>query len=134
MNLLKETMRDLRENGKSLKDVVWIGTEEAEIPLEVFKKLADAEYDSSYGAQHVAVDLVICGDGWYMERHEYDGSEWWEFKEQPKRPARKVEPLRVLDNNQLWASLKEMNHPDGKYGDAPFDWEGMEINNEQQAD
>ena len=129
MNLLKETISDLRECGKTMQDVVWIGTTEVEIPVEVFERLADKEYDSSYGWAEVATDLLVCGDGWWLERHEYDGSEWWEFKETPHRPSRKVVPKRVMNSNNGWCTLKEMNHPGGKYKSVgvPFDWEGMEV-------
>ena len=29
---------------------------------------------------------VAVGDNWWLERAEYDGSEWWEFKTIPKEP------------------------------------------------
>jgi len=44
------------------------------------------EYDSGYGATKVAKDLVIVGEDWWLERCEYNGSEWWEFKTLPVKP------------------------------------------------
>lgn len=127
MNLLKETQTALNENGKTLQDVVWIGTKEVEIPVEEFVRLADKEYSSGFGSQKVATDLLVCGEDWFMERHEYDGSEWWEFKLMPPRPNKKVVPKTVVGDEFMWATLKAMNHPNGQYGDygSPFDWEGM---------
>lgn len=126
-NLLKQTIRDLAEHGKTLDDILWVGTNEVEIPLPVFKSLANKEYDSGYGAPAVATDLIVCGNGWYMERHEYDGAEWWEYKTMPKRPNRAVIPNVIVDDKFMWCSLERMNHPNGEYSDEPFDWEGMEV-------
>lgn len=85
-NLLSETMRALKEHDKSIKDVVWVGCEDFEIPIEDFVKLANTTYNDGYGSQEVAGDLIVCGDNFWLERGEYDGSEWWEYKEYPKRP------------------------------------------------
>ena len=85
-NLLHETIGALKKNGKTEKDIKWIGSNEVEIPQEMFFKMADTVYDSGYGGQEVASDLMIVGDDWWLERHEYDGSEWWEFKTIPNKP------------------------------------------------
>lgn len=127
-NLRKETIECLLENGKTLYDVVWVGTLEVEIPIEEFLRLVDKYYDNGFGSQKVATDLLVCGDGWYMERHEYDGSEWWEFKTMPTRPNRVVIPKVIVDDKFMWCPLKEMNNPNDpcEYY-KPFDWEGMEV-------
>lgn len=39
-------------------------------------------YDSGYGSQEW-FGWVSFKDGSWIEREEYDGSEWWEHKEQP---------------------------------------------------
>lgn len=49
-----------------------------------FAKLADNMYDSGYGIAEVKRDIRIMGDKWWLERAEYDGSEWWEYKEYPQ--------------------------------------------------
>lgn len=41
------------------------------------------EYDNGYGIQHVYGTIVFKDDSW-LERREYDGSEWWEYKSVPK--------------------------------------------------
>ena len=29
---------------------------------------------------------MVVGNNWWLERHEYDGSEWWEYKQFPVKP------------------------------------------------
>ena len=43
------------------------------------------EYDEGYGGQ-ILFGTVIFKDGSWLERGEYDGSEWWEYKRTPKLP------------------------------------------------
>lgn len=85
INLLKETETCLESHGKSWADVRYITDDECEIPLGIFKIKADREYDDGYGIPYVA-NIYIVGDDWWLERAEYDGSEWWEYKEKPERP------------------------------------------------
>lgn len=110
MNLLKETNHVLKKNGKSLKDIKWVGCNEFIIPLENFVTCADSVYDNGYGSQKVATDLVIVGDNWWMERYEYDGSEWWEYKELPQKPSKEKQVKRVIGG--MWDSLEELNGGD----------------------
>lgn len=88
MNLLKETKAALKDNGYSLDDVDWVGCWAFRIPMEAFIEAADVEYDEGFGAQKVAEDLiVVLKDGSWLERSEYDGSEWWGFRERNRRPT-----------------------------------------------
>lgn len=48
-----------------------------------FAAKANEVYDSGYGCECVDRELKVVGDDWWLERHEYDGSEWWEFKQKP---------------------------------------------------
>ena len=88
MNLLKETLDALKENGKTPADVRWAGRASisAKCTWEDFAKQANFEYDSGYGGVEIPADLVVVGDNWWLERAEYDGSEWWEFKTIPVEP------------------------------------------------
>ena len=52
---------------------------------EAFLKALDCEYDSGYGSQELAGCVWLEGGAW-LERGEYDGSEWWEYKTTPKIP------------------------------------------------
>jgi hypothetical protein len=112
MNLLQETIYILNENGKSLNDIEWIGNREYTIPKDLFTKLANTEYDSGYGCSEVAEDLIIVGEYWWLERHEYDGAEWWEYKEQPKKP-KKERIIQKLITNSCSETLTEINNESG---------------------
>lgn len=81
-------------------------------------KLADTDYDNSYGATEVADDLIIVGENWWLERHEYDGAEWFEFKEMPLKPEDKIDlkAITVIQAKKLgfdvscgWESLNGIN-------------------------
>lgn len=88
MNLFAETLEKLKENGKTFNDVLWCGSYECSMTPEEFKKIAElTEYDEGYGGQEVANDLIVVGADFWLERHEYDGSEWWEYKEYPVKPT-----------------------------------------------
>jgi hypothetical protein len=84
-NLKTETLRMLNDNNKTWSDVRWIGHGDGSIKLhpDYFLEIADREYNSGYGGQEVNTALVVVGDDWWLERCEYDGSEWWEFNTIP---------------------------------------------------
>ena len=89
MNLLKETLEILKENGKSITDIKWIGGDDWSLsPDEVdIKTVINFDYDDGFGWVEIEEDFVVVGDDWWLERHEYDGSEWWEFKTLPQKPS-----------------------------------------------
>lgn len=113
MNLWEETVRDLSRLGKSWADVVAVTGNLFRISKEQFKKLAQkTNYDNGYGAPEIATDLKIVGSDWWLERHEYDGSEWWEYKTMPDivLPLKSVERLSVEGTDECgWKSLNELN-------------------------
>lgn len=84
-NLLKETINYLEVCEKSLKDVLWVQTRKGWATVDKFIKLANFEYDDGFGGTEISLKLKVVGDNWWLERHEYDGSEWWEFKELPTK-------------------------------------------------
>lgn len=98
VNLLKETEQILNKHGKTLDDIVWIGCEDFKIPINTFIDVANRCYDDGYGAKMVAVDLLVVGDAWWLERHDYDGAEWWEYKELPKEPELIEDVFTVISN------------------------------------
>jgi len=108
-NLKAETIEVLWEHGLTTDDVLWAGTTEFYIDLELFWTLADREYDEGYGWQEVATDLIVVGAGWWLERHEYDGSEWWEFKSMPTKPPIRKSVQRVMRGACGWETLANMN-------------------------
>ena len=115
MNLLNETVKALAEHNKTLKDVLAIQGNSFGMSIEDFIDLSDTEYDSGFGGALVADDLVIIGDNWWLERAEYDGSEWWEYKEKPKiLPIRDdLYALTILQSHDkkllYWQSLASIN-------------------------
>lgn len=108
MNLKNETLQELYEHGLGQKDIRWVGCQEFCIDIDRFFQLADREYDSGYGAPEVAVDLLIVGENWWLERHEYDGSEWWEFKQLPAMPSHYTTVNSVFAQEVGWETLSEI--------------------------
>jgi hypothetical protein len=111
-NLLEETKGVLEGNGLTFEDVEWIGSEShGYIDIDTFIKFADIEYDAGFGGQKIAQDLVIVGKNWWLERGEYDGSEWWAYKTLPKKPESKIDisQLSVSGGWGGWRSLKDIN-------------------------
>ena len=45
------------------------------------------EYDSRYGGQELFGTIWLKEEGCWYERGEYDGSEWWEYRECPQVPS-----------------------------------------------
>lgn len=105
-NLLSETIEVLKSNGKVPADVLWVGVKPHSWKKNVdpmpigswanFASFADFEYDAGYGGNEVAGSLLVVGTDWWLERGEYDGSEWWEFKTLPRQPT-STTPLRRAD-------------------------------------
>lgn len=99
-NLLIETIECLKSHGKTSEDVRWVGSKlYGYFSWDVFTKLSDQEYHAGYGGAEVATDLLVVGDNWWLERGEYDGSEWWEFKSYPNKPNNEVMPKTVFREN-----------------------------------
>lgn len=115
-NLLKQTEDVLRENGQTFKDVLWCGTKKESMSLERFKELANFSYDGGFGGQEIATDLLVVGADFWLERHEYDGSEWWEFKRTPVKPSIEFKGDK-LGNVDSWSTLEEVNRYGGKYAE-----------------
>jgi len=108
MNLLEETLYAIKRRGKTIDDIIWIGNCDGTliVPVSNLKTILNVEYDSGYGAQEIASDLVIVGKDWWMERHEYDGAESWNFKKLPiLAPSPKLTD-RVKGG--MWNTLEEI--------------------------
>ena len=101
INFLQETLNMIKECKKNKDDIKFIkfGTcmyqydeykDDIKFKLyedwEKFEFDADFTYDDGYGVNEISTNSVIVfKDGSWLERGEYDGSEWWEYKETPKR-------------------------------------------------
>ena len=118
-NLLVETREVLEDNNKTINDINWVGDGKYYFDVNEFLNIANVKYDNGYGAPVVAQDLLVVGANWWLERHEYDGSEWWEYKEIPLKPNKKIE-LKALTVGQAkklgfnvsigWENLKRINN------------------------
>lgn len=83
-NLLTETLENIRYDGQSPEAVAWVGNGKVAGTWDAFAALADFDYDAGFGGQNIHASLrVVFNDGSWLERHEYDGSEWWEYKKTP---------------------------------------------------
>lgn len=95
INLKQETIKELEDNGKTISDICWVAVNGLEVSIADFLKESDKEYDNGYGISKVNSSLTVVGRDWWLERNEYDGAEWWEFKTYPERP----EIMVSLPNN-----------------------------------
>ena len=111
-NLMEETIAVLKKHGRKWSDVVGVCGNDFQITKEQFLKLADKKYNSGYGGNEVALDLKVVGKDFWLERYEYDGREWWEYKEIPNLsslPIKKVDRI-ICDEDHCFAdSIAELN-------------------------
>ncbi len=103
-NLLNETIGVIEELNKTSEDIDFIGSDDGEYACDwlTFNNLANVEYDSGFGGNEVASNLVILfKDGTWLSRGEYDGSEWWDYNVAPKKSpnARPVTNVMNVDYN-----------------------------------
>ncbi len=102
-NLVEETLECINENGKTCADVLWVGIDdegdESKCMWCTWEEFATRWspfiYDNGYGSAEVDGRLVVVGEDWWLERAEYDGSEWWEFRTLPTKPAVHKVPGRL---------------------------------------
>jgi hypothetical protein len=119
-NLLMETKAELRTEGYTPDDIVFIGSRDGHYACswEEFEKLADFDYDNGFGGQEVADDLLIrMIDGSFFCREEYDGSEWWNYWPVPKFEAN-PRPITRLKTSSIAHALAEINDPPEWMGKA----------------
>lgn len=84
-NAYIEMIEILDEIDKKIDDIkivyVWHETfYEIDKRYNTVDSLKELYYDSGYGIQEV-FGYIIFKDNTWLERHEYDGSEWWEYKD-----------------------------------------------------
>ena len=53
---------------------------------DLFINNLDFDYDDGFGSQHL-FGTIWCDNGVWFDRHEYDGSEYWDFHKYPIIPA-----------------------------------------------
>ncbi len=103
-NLWDETIKVLEDNGLTWQNVNYvILSGYCCITKKNFEEIArNTNYDSGYGAQEISYSLKLVGYTWWMERREYDGSEWWEFCTMPTIPKEiiKIKSLRNWEEEE----------------------------------
>ena len=112
VNLLAETKNVLARNGKTIDDIVWVGTRSFRISVDDFLRLANIRYDNGYGVQEIAYDFLVVGKDWWLERETYDGAENWKFCTMPKRPIKQgqVKSLIITGEDGGWCSLFDIDN------------------------
>lgn len=106
-NLLEETVQYLKEFDKTPSDVLYVTDFKSYCTWEDFARQAAAvNYNSSFGLQEISPNLTIVGDDWFIERQEYDGSEWWQFYGPLQKPDIYNPSIELLRNkttlNRYW--------------------------------
>ena len=92
MNLLDETLEIMEYHNKTIEDIEYIYIyEEANWSHKNIIYNSDSiksldklnfKYDSGYGSQEI-FGWITFKDNTWLERSEYDGSEWWNFMKKP---------------------------------------------------
>ena len=71
---------------------------EIQFKFDDFKRNANFYYDNGYGKIVINNTLkIVFKDGNWLERHEYDGSEWWEYIKIPKKDKSCVYTGKFID-------------------------------------
>jgi hypothetical protein len=103
-NLWDETLATLDYFRRRPNEILWVGGKTWSCSFVEFSRFAsEVNYDSGFGLHRIASDLVIVGEDWWLERAEYDGSEWWRYCIKPER--RSIAPLKSA--KQLFESYTD---------------------------
>lgn len=106
-NLWEETIDRLKSENKSWDDVLFVTCNDFDISKDNFMETAmNTMYDSGYGGQYIPKDIKIVGDDFWLDRGEYDGSEWWNFQQAPAR-KNKEQIIPALTSSGYWMTLKD---------------------------
>jgi hypothetical protein len=117
MNALEELIKVCERYWKTLEDIdYWcVGWDDENQcifnsdSIEIMKKFLEdnySNYDNWWGCQELYWEIVFKDRTW-LERWEYDWSEWWEYKKCPERRLSKDEARIKEINEQVDALLRE---------------------------
>jgi hypothetical protein len=112
MNFLKETIKSIISNGYKPEDVLFVGSRDTKYRMswEEFEKIADFDYDSGFGSQGIATDLVVVfTDMRYLYRFEYDGAENWQYSRPIQLADEYKSYSKVGGDEYMWKTLEEIN-------------------------
>lgn len=106
-NLYDETVEILELHDKTITDIEYIGSSRTKIntnkALELMKK---TNYDSGFGGQEIADNLMIKGNDFIMTRGEYDGSEWWDYMQTDTSLPQVERDVKSFKTSRGWNSLE----------------------------
>lgn len=112
-NFLEDTLEELHENKKTEKEVLWVGSHDGKysITWDSFQKIAkNINYCVDSHAAFIASDLVVVGDGWWLERGELEGVKYWFFKQPPTSPTAETKSFSVLYEEYIYSDhIAELN-------------------------
>jgi hypothetical protein len=105
INFGKETLDKMNKWKKTPEDVKYVvygkyGTSgEVKVTFSAFIDVANQiEYDGGYGLEYINTFInILFNDGSWMERREYDGSEWWEYHCTPSYDGPITDDISVDD-------------------------------------
>ena len=89
MNLPEETIEAIRDSGHMPDQIVFI---------------------CSTKSGHSSDLVILFADGTYLERHERDGSERWEYLGFPVLPTERKKITRLVEPGMHYATLAQLNH------------------------
>ena len=107
-NFYKETCEAIIDSHHTIDDIDFFSmiigkdcmdnTKEIQFSFDDFKRNANFNYDNGYGSAKINTSLkIIFKDGSFLERREYDGSEWWEFVQIPKKDKSKFYTGKLIN-------------------------------------
>ena len=105
-NFKNETLQVLESKNKKQKDILFATDGKNYIDKDEFFELADFNYDDGFGGNEIFMGLKLVGKDFWLERHEYDGSEWWEYKTMPTKPEHKDKIIIKEEDYDWTANLK----------------------------
>lgn len=77
---------DYYEDEDNATKAILKSTRTVEDETNFIRVLHSIDYDDGYGIQQL-FGVIVFKNGTWMERREYDGSEWWEYYRVPTEPV-----------------------------------------------
>ena len=137
VNLLRETIELLERHGKKLSDIEFIRgvnppsykTINHKVDEGTLNEILDLDYDADYGIENINLNLQLVGKDFWLERREYDGSEWWEYRTMPTYDGTPVHYEPLSDDDIGWegiliGNLRKAKHEQRLEGksEEPIKW------------
>ena len=114
MNLYDETVEILSSHDKTIADIEYIGSTRTKINTnKALKFMKKTNYDSGFGCQEIACNLMIKGNGFIMIRGEYYGSEWWDYMQTDPSLPQVERDVKSFKTDIGWDTLEEINDLEG---------------------